>query len=115
MAKEFKIKPEVEETVVLPQGLVKGLDQAKNGEFVKSPLEPNYTRFLLGSYTDPVNGEWKTVQFPFDPVTMQVGSPVSERVAGDIEVLREKVAIKLINLGVLEHGVFKQEKKIELY
>ncbi len=108
---KFKIKQQEEnEMVSLPVG-----NNPVNAEVVIKVTEPNYTRFLLGSYVDPLNGEWKLIQVPFDPLTLALGSPTIDRVGGDAQVLRERLMIKQVNLGLLEAGTFKEERRVELY
>lgn len=103
VSKEFKIKQ-----TSVDQELPKGADPV-----VKE--EVNFTRFMVGTYLDPRTGEWMVAQAPFDPLTLTIGDLVPERVAGNAEVMREKLAIKQVNLGLLEPGAFKEEKKNEIY
>ena len=105
---KFKIKQEEENDPVLPTG-------SNPVEVTVKVTEPNYTRFLLGSYIDPVTGVWMLAQVPFDPLTKSLGTVHTERVGGDHEVLRERLMIKQVNLGLLEAGTFKEERKIDLY
>ena len=104
---KFKIKQE-EEQLELPIG-------NNPVEVTIKVTEPSYTRFLLGSYVDPVSGEWHTAQVPFDPLTKTVGPVTTERVAGDREIMRERLMIKQVNLGLFESGTFKEEKKVDIY
>lgn len=105
---KFKLQQDEHTDTVLPVG-------NNPVEVVIKVNEPNYTRFLLGSYMDPVTGEWMLAEVPFDPLTKTVGPVVSTRVSGDVQVLREKLMIKQVNLGLLEAGTFKEERKIDLY
>lgn len=104
---KFKIKQE-EEQVELPVG-------NNPVEVVIKVTEPNYTRFLLGSYVDPVTGEWMLAQVPFDPLTKATGTVTVSRVGGDHAVMRERLMVKQVNLGLLEAGTFKEEKVVDLY
>jgi hypothetical protein len=106
---KFKIKQE-EEQLELPIG-----NNPVNQEVVIKVTEPNYTRFLLGSYIDPQNGEWMLAQVPFDPLTKMTGKVVVSRVGGDVQVLRERLMVKQVNLGLLEAGTFKEERVVDLY
>lgn len=60
------------------------------------------TRYMVGSFKNPVNSEWMLGYVKFDPVTGALGEFKSERVAGDFEEMRYKVKIKLVELGVLQ-------------
>lgn len=77
-------------------------------------VKPNYTRFLVGTYLDLTHG-WMICSAPFDPVTGQIGELQKERAAGDIEVMRERLMIKEVNLGLFSSDPITQEKKEEIY
>lgn len=59
-------------------------------------------RWMVGTYLDPVTREWMLAQIKFDPVTFKVGEIETERVSGDFYILRERLQIKQIRLGLLE-------------
>lgn len=97
MAKKFQ-----EETVTdLPTG--------------NSPIEPKFTRFMVGTYLDPVTREWMLAYTKFDPVTKTVDVLQTERVAGNHEVMVERFQIKVGNLGLMIAEDIVEEKKIDLY
>lgn len=103
----------------------KGKDMAKNTQIQNminestsneqsSQQQPNYTRFMIGTYLDPVEG-WSLGYAPFDPVTKMIGEFKSERCAGDFEVMLERLRIKEVNLGLFSSDPIKAEKKEEIY
>jgi hypothetical protein len=76
---------------------------------------PHYSRHMVGTYINPTNGEWMLIQVSFDPATLQLGEVVTERATGNLEVARERLFIKMGNLGLTEAGDFTEEKKTKLY
>jgi|GEM_PF-6328147 hypothetical protein len=101
----------INKTTILPIG-------AMNDNDSKDAIEqsaPKFTRFLVGTYIDPVTNEWMIAQAPLDPVLKVTGNVTVERVAGDMEVMKERLVIKQGMLGIFEAGEFSQEKKMEIY
>ena len=109
----------------LNRNSVKGKEMAKNSPVQdainlsksdqgQSSTEPNYTRFMVGTYLDPQHG-WMICQAAFDPVTKQVGEMTSEKASGDREVMIERLQIKVVNLGLMQPEVIKAEKKEDIY
>jgi len=90
-------------------------EKSINEELQEEGPKPHFTRFLVGTYLHPVTGEWMIAQAHFDPVTKVIGELVSERAAGDQQVMRERLAIKQVTLGLFEPGAVTQEKKEEIY
>lgn len=88
---------------------------AKQDKESAEEVKPNYTRWLLGTYTDPKTQELMLGFVPFDPVTKMTGEFQSERAAGNLEVLLERYMVKQASLGILEQGNFTQERKTEIY
>lgn len=99
----------------------------KNGQFVpadseevvvtstKQDFSPEFTRWLIGTYIDPKTNEWMTIQVPFDPKTLQLGKLDVQRVAGNHEIMLERLQIKMGSLGLAEEGDFSAEQKTEIY
>lgn len=75
----------------------------------------NPTRFLVGTYLDPIRGEWMIAQVPLDTKTLVTGPVVTTRVAGDFEVMKERLAIKIVQLGLHDAQDIKQETNTNLY
>jgi hypothetical protein len=75
--------------------------------------KPNFTRFMIGTFFDPKDGEWKIVQAKFDPNTLTFGTIDVQRVAGDVEIMRERIDIKIIRLGLLENKDMTEEMAVE--
>lgn len=74
---------------------------------------PNYTRFMLGTYLDPVKGEWMLAYVKFDPLTMKFDVVQTERVAGDAEVMKERLVIKQAQLGLFDYKPVEGNGKLE--
>lgn len=64
------------------------------------------TRWMVGTYIDPMTNEWMLAQIKFDPITKQTGELVTERVTGDYEVMKERLAVKeaILNLFSRENA-----------
>lgn len=91
------------------------VDASSDSSTSETKAQPKFTRFMVGTYIDPVTREWMLAFVQFDPVTKAVGELKTERVAGDYEVMRERLAIKEGHLGLFEPGDFTQENKLEIY
>lgn len=94
------------------------VENAKNKETEQVPasLEEvtvapavNLTRFMLGTYLDPQSGEWMLAYVKFDPRTMTLGQIKTDRVAGDMEVMKERMLIKQAQLGIYDVGPVADE------
>lgn len=110
ITKKEKLKPT--ETVL--QDIQEEQEMAKKEENVETK-EKVYTRFMLGTFLDPMNGEWKLAYVAFNPVTGDIGELKTERVAGDAEVMRERLVIKQSQLGLFDGAPITEEKKLEIY
>lgn len=81
-----------------------------------SPVEsPKYTRYMVGTYLDPVSREWMIAYTHFDPVTKTMDTMQTEKVAGNHEVMIERFQIKVGNLGIMTSEDVQSEKKVEIY
>ena len=60
------------------------------------------TRFMIGTYIDPVNGQWMLSFVKFNPATGDIGKVQTERVAGNFEVMQERLMIKQMELGLYQ-------------
>lgn len=95
-------------------------EEKPQSEQIKAPsaeskTSGNFSRHMVGSYIDPMNGDWMVASIAFNPATLQLGEIKTERVAGDIQVMRERLQIKQANLGLIEAGSFFEERKTEIY
>ncbi len=77
--------------------------------------KPNFVRHMVGTYIDPKNQERMIIHVAFDPATLQLSEVLTERVAGNFEVQRERLMIKQASLGLLDDGNFPEEVKTKLY
>ncbi len=80
-----------------------------------STVEPKFTRFMVGTYLDPVTREWMIAYTKFDPSTKTIDTLQTERVAGNHEVMVERFQIKVGNLGLMTAEDMQEEKKVEIY
>lgn len=60
------------------------------------------TRTMLGTYFDETKQEWMIASAEFDPISGAVGSLKRERVAGDEEVMRERITLHQIRMDFWE-------------
>lgn len=88
--------------------------EAVFAEVTDAPIA-KLTRFMVGTYNDPVSGEWMLAYIKFDPITKTVGEIKTERVSGDEEVLRERLVIRQGQLGLLDRGESTDMVKNDLY
>jgi hypothetical protein len=94
-----------EETTELPEGI----------NTVEAAEVPKFTRYMVGTYLDPISREWMLAYAHFDPSTGIVDKMQTERVAGNHEVMVERFQIKVGNLGLMTTEDVQQEKKVEIY
>lgn len=74
----------------------------------------NFTRYMVGTYIDPLSGQWMLAYVKFNPVTKQLDTIKTERVAGNQEVMRERLVIKQAKLGLFDAApVLEDENKLE--
>lgn len=78
---------------------------------VETKPEVTLTRYLLGSYIDPIRNEWMLGYAKFDPATGTIGKFEKERVAGDFEVMKERLQIKTIKLGLYSPNAVTEEEQ----
>lgn len=83
-------------------------------EIILAP-EVKLSRYMIGTYIDSTNGEWMLSYVKFDPVTKALGEVKTERIAGDEEVMRERLVIKQGQLGLLERGEASDTVKTDIY
>lgn len=77
--------------------------------------EVKLTRYMVGTFLDPITREWMLAQVKFDPVTKVVSELQTERVAGNHEVMLERFQIKVGNLGIMSADDMNDENKVEIY
>lgn len=65
-------------------------------------VEPKFTRYMVGTYLDPITREWMLSYVHFDPVTKTIDKMQTERVAGNTEVMRERLSITQAKLGLFD-------------
>lgn len=75
--------------------------------------KPEFTRFMVGTYLDPVKGEWMLAYVKFDPSNMKCDVVQTERVAGDAEVMKERLVIKQAQLGLFSYQPVQGNGKLE--
>lgn len=78
-------------------------------------VEPKFTRYMVGTYLDPVTREWMLAYTAFDPITKKISTLQTERVAGNEEVMIERFQIKVGNLGLMSSEDVLEEKKVDIY
>jgi len=98
---QMDLEPEIED--------VDGMDEP-NG----NASTPQLTRFMVGTYLDPVKG-WMIAQAKFDPITQALGEFSVQPAAGDREVMRERFQIKVVSLGLFDAETPKEETAFNIY
>lgn len=63
---------------------------------------PEYFRWVLGTFIDPLSLEWNFVQAKFDIVNKTIYDIKTERVGGDWEVMRERLQVMQVQMGFFE-------------
>ena len=104
-----KFKAQVEEEAV--EALLTGTNSGNH----KEVAPPKFTRYMVGTYLDPVTREWMIAYAHFDPSTKAVDILQTERVAGNHEVMIERFQIKVGNLGLMTAEDVQSENKVEIY
>jgi hypothetical protein len=84
------------------------LGETKSVEVTDTP-PANLSRYMIGTYVDPQSGEWMIAEIKFDPATKQVGVISIERAAGDVEVMRERFQIKVVNRGLFSRDPVNED------
>ena len=92
------------------QEIVEALKEATEATQVAPPV---FTRFMVGTYIDPLTGEWMLAYAKFNPLTKQMDVLQTERVAGDREVMRERLTIKQAQLGLYDAAPVVGNGKLE--
>ncbi len=101
MSKESYKDQREDEDQILPEG--------------NQTVAPKFTRYMVGTYLDPVSREWMLAYTKFDPVTQTISKLYTERVAGNHEVMLERFQIKVGNLGIMTPDDMNEEHKVEIY
>jgi hypothetical protein len=93
-----QFKPSAKGTEEMSKEVTKNIKQ----EILDTEVKPSVplTRYMLGSFIDPVTNEWKLAYIKFNPATLAVGEVKTERCAGDRQVMEERLAIRQIELGL---------------
>lgn len=71
---------------------------------------PEYFRWVLGTFIDPLSLEWNFVQAKFDIVNKTMYDIKTERAGGDWEVMRERLQVMQVQMGFFEKENNKENK-----
>lgn len=106
---KFPINAKTPDTQLIPEAVQQMTTVLPKQE---STSEFNPTRYMVGTFKDPKDGQWKLGYAQLDVTTLQLGPvQVDKEANGGLDIAVERFKIKVDHLGIFSSEDRKQENQ----